>query len=422
MAGDERPEGVIALSRWRAALARSRPQKRLDAVLSDPQAAEIVPRIPVEDLYYLVRGVGLPDAGDVLRLASPEQLQGCLDLDLWERDRLSSSRLLAWLEALAELPPSRLTRVVRALDAELMALVLARHARIYDLAAGEGVADESPFVVYRTPDHAFALELRAATTTGARVLERFVARLYDADPDLARSFLTEAKWATTAELEEESYRWRTARLADLGFPSFEDSLAVYRPTDPARVATPARAGAPSSAVDPSALPAPFAESLAEDSFLGLALAEVSDPERLAGLSAALVALLNHVLVADRIDPADLELVRETAARARDTVSLGLEHAAGADPARAAHVLVTTSVPELFRVGYTLTLELARRARSLERAAVVEPALDALLAARPLYPCELDRPPSAGARPFRTLADVRAADRYLARLEAETRAE
>jgi hypothetical protein len=412
---DERPEGVVALSRWRAVLARSRhPRKRLELVLADPQAVEIVPRIPIEDLYYLVRGVGLADAGDVLRLASPDQLQGCLDLDLWERDRLSSSRLIAWLEALAELPLGVLARTVRALDAELVSLVLGRHAHIYDRTVGESPADESPFVLYRTPDQAFAVELRAPTATGARTLERFIARLYDADPDLARSFLTEAKWATTAELEEESYRWRTARLADLGFPSYEEALAIYRPTDPAR----ATAAAVASTPPDSMLPAPFAESLGEDSFLGHALAGIDDAERLAGLSAALVALLNRVLVADRVDPAELELVRETAARARDTVSLGLEHAAGGDLGAARRVLVETPVHELFRIGYSLTLELARRAQALERAAVVEPALDPLLAPRPLYPCELDQPPTGGARPFRTIADLRAAAAYVEHLEHE----
>src|SRR4029453_10792684 len=47
---DERPEGVVALSRWRAVLARSRnPRKRVDLLLADPQAAAIVPRIPVEE-------------------------------------------------------------------------------------------------------------------------------------------------------------------------------------------------------------------------------------------------------------------------------------------------------------------------------------------------------------------------------------
>jgi hypothetical protein len=416
---DDRQEGVVALSRWRAVLARSRnPRKRLDMLLGDPQATALVPRIPVEDLYYLVRGVGLPDAGDALRLASPEQLQGCLDLDLWERDRVSSSRLLGWLEALAELPHGVLARTVRALDAELVSLILVRHTRIYDRTVGESPQSESPFITYRTPDGSFTVELRASTATGARTLERFVSRLYDADPDLARSFLTEAKWATSAELEEESYRWRTARLADLGFPSYEDALAIYRPAGPVSV----QVAPPPDVADGRMLPAPFAESLGEDSFLGRTLARIDDPDRLTELSGSLVALLNQVLVADRVDPADLEKVGEVAARARDTVSLGLEHASGGDAARASALLGETSVHELFRIGYGLTHELGRRAQALERAAVIDPSLDSLLEPRPLYPCELDQPPTGGARPFRTVADVLAAGAFLEHLEHEVRTE
>lgn len=405
MSIDERSEGVVALSRWRAVLARSRnPRKRLELVLGDPQAAALVPRIPVEDFYYLVRGVGLSDAGDVLRLASSEQLQGCLDLDLWERDRVSSSRLLVWLEALAELPPSVLARTVRALDAELVCLILVRHSRIYDRTVGEGPDDDSRHIAYQTPDGTFTVELRASNATGARTLERFLARLYDADPDLGRSYLTEAKWATSAELEEESYRWRTARLADLGFPSYEEALAIYQPAGPVS----AEAAPPIDSPEGRMLPAPFAESLGEDSFLGRTLARIDDPERLTELSGALVALLNQVLVADRVDPADVEKVREIAARARDTVALGLEHASASDIARATGVLAKTSVHELFRIGYALTHELGRRAQALERAAVIDPSLDALLEPRPLFPCELDHPPIAGARPFRAVADVQAA--------------
>jgi hypothetical protein len=167
---------------------------------------------------------------------------------------------------------------------------------------------------------------------------------------------------------------------------------------------------------------PFAESLAEESFVGLALGGIEDGERLAELSAALVALLNRVLVADRVDPAELELVRETAGRARDTVSLGLEQAAAGDVAQATRLLAATPVHELFRIGYGLTREVARRAQALERAAVVDPSLDALLEARPLFPCELDEPPSAGSRPFRSLKDVRAVAAFLEHLEHEVRTE
>ncbi len=413
---EERPDGVVALSRWRAVLARSRnPRKRLELLLDDPHAAELVPRIPVEDFYYLVHGVGLEDSLDVLRLASIEQLQGCLDLDLWERDRLSSPRVLAWLEILTELSPAVLARTIHALDTELLALVVGRHARVYDRTVGEAPPDETPFVIHRTADAAFVVELRTSNSTAARTLERFIVRLYDGDPDLARALLTEAKWGTTSELEEASYRWRTARLADLGFPSYDDALGVYREVDPARVAPPVP-GSP-DANETRMLPVPFAEALGEDSLFEQALAGIDDEAVLATLSASLVALLNRVLVADRVDAADVDLVRETTARVRDTLSLGLDHLAGGDSGRAVDLLTQVALTDVFRVGYSLTAALARRARALDRAGVIDPNVDALIGARPLFPGALDAQPMGGERPFRSIADLDVMDVYLKELES-----
>ena len=418
---DDRSDGVVALSRWRAVLARSRnPRKRLDLVMADPLASSLVPRIPVEEFYYLVRGVGLEDSIDALRLASVEQLQGCLDLDLWDRDRLSTPRVLAWLEVLAELSPPVLARTIHALDIELIALVLGKHARVYDRTVGEAPDDESTYVVHRTADSAFVVEFRTSNATAARTLERFIMRLYDGDPDLARALLTEAKWGTTAELEEDSYRWRTARLADLGFPSYEDAVAVYREVDPSRpdVAPPASPSAPEARM----LPVPFAEALGGDSLLERALFEVDDAELLATLSAALVGFLNRVLVADRVDAADVDLVRETTARARDTVSLALDHLTGGDVARATAMLSQIGFVELFRIGWSLTVALARRARALDRAGVIDPNLDALLGPRPLYSHGVDPEPAGGERPFRTVADLRAMERLVDDLEKTVESE
>jgi hypothetical protein len=395
-------------------LARSRnPRKRRDALLADPQAAALVPRIPIEELYYLVRGVGLADAVDVLRLASPEQLQGCLDLDLWTRDRIATSRVFTWLEVLAELPPAVLARTVRSLDAELVALVVGKHARVYDRTVGEAPPDESRLVVHRTPDAAYVIEFRTPDATTARTLERFLVSLYDGDPDLARALLTETRWGTLAELEEESYRWRTARLADLGFPSWDEAAGVYREV-PAPVAAPRPLTAPA---EPTTLPAPFADALGDDSLLARALAVLDDPAALDAVSSALIALANRVLVADRVDPADVDAVRETTARVRDTLSLALDHLAGGDVAAAALLLGRTPLADLFATGYALTTALARRARALERAGVIEPVLDPLLAPRPLFPRSLDAEPTAGERPFRAVADLRAAEAALARLES-----
>jgi hypothetical protein len=412
---DDRPDGVVALSRWRAVLARSRnPRKRLDLLMDDPLAASLVPRIPVEEFYYLVRAVGLEDSIDVLRLASTEQLQGCLDLDLWDRDRLSTPRVLAWLEVLAELSPSVLARTIHALDIELIALVLGKHARVYDRTVGEAPDDESTYVVHRTADAAFVVEFRTSNATAARTLETFIMRLYDGDPDLARALLTEAKWGTTAELEEASYRWRVARLADLGFPSYEDALAVYREVKPSApvVSSPASSDLP----DVRMLPVPFAEALGGDSLLERALFEIDDADLMTRLSAALVGFLNSVLVADRVDAADVDLVRDTTARARDTVSLALDHLTGGDLARATALLSEVGFVQLFRVGWSLTVALARRAHALDRAGVIDPNLDALLGPRPLYSQGLDPEPTGGERPFRTVADLRVMERLVADFE------
>jgi hypothetical protein len=129
-----------------------------------------------------------------------------------------------------------------------------------------------------------------------------------------------------------------------------------------------------------------------------------------------------VLVADRVDAADVDLVRETTARARDTVSLALDHLTGGDVARATALLSQVGFVELFRIGYSLTAALARRARALDRAGVIDPNLDALLGPRPLYSYGVDPEPAGGERPFRTIADLRAMERLVADLEKTAAAE
>lgn len=417
---DERTEAVVPLSRWRALLARSRnPRKRLELLLAEPQAAALVPRIPVEDFYYLVRGVGLADALEALRLASAEQVQGCLDLDLWQRDRLSTPRLLAWLEVLTELPPRALMTIVRAVDPELVSLVIARHARVYDPSLRETPADDSPHIQYRTPDGTFVVEITMGSATAARILERFLDRLYRTDPDLAHSMLTEAKWSTIAELEEESYGWRTARLADLGFPSYDDAIGVYRLVDPTAPSPPERTQTPeASSPEPPMLPVPFADSLGEESFLGRVLLEIDDAALMTNLSTGIVALLNRVLVADGVDPADVETVHEASARARDTLALGLEHLASGDVGRAKAILAATPLTHVFQVGYSLGAALGRRARALDQAGIDDPSLDALLEPRAMFPGGLDAEPTAGVRPMRSVADLRAVEAFLAELESQ----
>lgn len=409
---------------WNALLARSQPaRQRLDVILSDPSAATLVPRLPVEDFYYLVKDVGLDDAGELLGLASAEQFRTCVDFDIWERDQVVSSRLLSWLRiVVSELLPAGFVRAVHALDLEVLALLLARHCRVYDRSLGEEPEEGSATPRYSTPDTFFIIEIDADRDS-TLVIEQLLDRLHAVDAELARRLILEAKWGLVSELEETSYRLRSGRMADLGFIEHYEALEVYRYLDPNTAANvgPARWRA-AGPVEATVLPALFASSFRSESFLTRVLDGIGEARLIEQLGSALLAMLNRVLAADRIDPADIDAVQDTVQRAHDTLSLGLEHLADDHVARGSALLERMPLLQIFRVGYSLTVDLAQRAKQLRQGGSDDANLDPLLEPRPLYPRALDSPPLGGARPFRTVEDVRKVAGYLSRHSARSRQE
>src|SRR5437870_2705298 len=99
---------MIPLSRWRAALARARTSRRADALLELPDAARTIPTLPAQELYYVIKEVGLAESGDLLTLVSPAQVRSFVDLDAWTGDRIEVERLAEWIDALVDLGPEKL--------------------------------------------------------------------------------------------------------------------------------------------------------------------------------------------------------------------------------------------------------------------------------------------------------------------------
>ena len=60
-------------------------KKALDLILESPTPARLVQSLAEEDLFWLVRDIGPEDALPVLSLASNDQWQYLLDLELWKK-------------------------------------------------------------------------------------------------------------------------------------------------------------------------------------------------------------------------------------------------------------------------------------------------------------------------------------------------
>src|SRR4029077_8189572 len=108
------PSGPLA--RLRAQLAGPRGYRRIDALLSQDDAAGAIAALSPNEVCELVHEVGFEDAQDLIELATPEQIQGCFDLDAWNKDTLEVAPLKPWLTALAESGFEKLGQVWGRLD------------------------------------------------------------------------------------------------------------------------------------------------------------------------------------------------------------------------------------------------------------------------------------------------------------------
>ncbi|HEX4407093.1 MAG TPA: DUF6178 family protein [Polyangia bacterium] len=436
------PDNVVALSRYRAQLGRGRKLRRADALLEGPDPERAIRALPGDELYYVIHELGLRDAGDILRLARPEQVQVALDFALWERDQIVPERAGEWIEALAEAPYETIGEWVAGIDVELFALLVRQHARVYDLSVEEP-PDEAAGTLYPTPDNLFVLDVTGAPTaivgepsqesdedpgegTSTRAFIRLIDGLYRADQTLARRLLVGTRSELDSELEELAYRWRQGRMEDLGFSDYYDALEVYRELEPASVrlgeSQPGKVrvrpldGRP--AEDGARAPAALVERLTRGgSAFGRGAQGIAQAEEVAELHFALVALTNRVLAADRVAPGDDAAVTATLERQLATLDLAVEFLARGDAAREVEAVRTVSIVRLFRLGVSLIGKVKRLATTLRRkgpfAAVrgdlVEAdealALEAVLRHRPLFAGILDDPPSNADRPFRSLADL-----------------
>ncbi|HEY5927125.1 MAG TPA: DUF6178 family protein [Kofleriaceae bacterium] len=414
MTDREIPSGPLA--RLRAQLAGPRGYRRIDALLSSEDANAAVAALTANEIFELVHEVGFEDAHPLIELATPQQIQGCFDLDGWDKDHLDVVGLKPWLAALLECGFEKVGQVWGTLDAELRTLIMQRNVLVYDTTQNEGPDDDNDEPIMPTPDRFFLLELKGDDNT-QKLTMQIVEDLYRADPDLARHTIMAARSEPPAELEEMSYRWRSGRLADMGYVDFYDALDLFRPltTDQVSIGE----GSQDRPLDEGELrlPVVVAEEVLGRSFLARAMAQLEDPVEAERLEQALMVLVNKVLAAGRAKPGQAEVMRRGALYATATLSLGLETISRGDIHKATQAMSSIAFGRLFRLGYTVTQKLAKLATALapRSATAGSPAKElvaALCSPRPLFSRAADEPAMPGMRPFESAADLRRAGEIL----------
>jgi len=324
-----------------------------------PQPEAVVPALPEAELAYTAKAIGLADAAWLLAHATPDQLVACVDLDAWSGSELAPdpARVGAWLGALAEAGEEALLRGAHALDPELLVLWL--RDRI-EVTLKEGDAFEPPPGA-RSLEGQFWYRARREGDDLADV-QALLDALFREDYWTYFRLVQGAAWELPSEMEEWALRWRSGRLEDLGFPTWEEAMSIYGVLSARALDALPEAPAPAAEVDwrlPIWMPRlPLAASAAQAIFR--ALAALGEEERRPHLYAFL-ALANRVAVADQLPLGDAETIPRALDKAASLASSGLEHLAAAHGVSLADALRRAGVQRLFRVGFSLERARGERA-------------------------------------------------------------
>jgi hypothetical protein len=127
---------------------RSRVDHVLARLLDAPNLPALVRELEPELLHRLVRARGLEACGDIVSLATPEQLSQVFDLDLWRAaspgapEQFDAARFAQWVEVLVDVDLRLAADRIAALDFDFVTLAMTRHLRVvvpYQPASGAPV-------------------------------------------------------------------------------------------------------------------------------------------------------------------------------------------------------------------------------------------------------------------------------------------
>ncbi len=404
-----------------AELRESGGMQKLDWVLSRPNVADYVEGLATTELYFLINDVGLHDSYALLEFASVEQVRGILALDTWHKDEPKTDRWLALLDAASSVDFETSQKFIRSTEDEFFEHLLlgeiAVHGKDLDV---DAVPDT--YQVIRTPDFMYWLVVPRGHELEDR-LPALLKLMWATDTDRMRKIFQQIRFDLPAPVLSYLQRFRAGHLQDMGFEAPEDVLSLWSilQVEPAKAALLAR-------LDEDADEAYVSSFSTGEMLQGLALRDVAPPlmlrQALARLDdvdrsrfgEGLGFLVNRTFQALNDDLSRTDDLPVAGKHAVGLLNLGLEFAADGDVDRAAGLLKTAYPLELFKLGHSLTREVAVSARALEKRTGVGHGLSLLGSpldeavhgaglVQPLYFAALDDGHSLHYRPFATMADL-----------------
>jgi len=401
---DSRRFASLSLQEQQDRVRRADPSTRYRMILEVADGRALVQSLASQDLFLTIKELGRDEVPELVSMASGEQLTAFVDLDCWRKDLIDAPEALHWLALAMTESEDKVLEAALSIDFELLVLIMRNFVQV--LRGAQAFHDED-----NPADRSKCIggyEMEMLQPKYAKLVRSMLDCLYRLDEGFYTHLMEVLRWELPSSLEENAFQSHCERLQDLGFPDPSQAREIYAWVDPDTFDVAQYRRYPGM-VETEQPPGFVLSVVRARDLLGKVLA--------AGLDDAsgwdLTYLANKVLVADGIDFGDREQLQDAMDKVYGYLNLALEHLCHTDEQRATQLFGDTYLLPLFRLGYSLTLQLQRQARRLLGSSigpwldgVWQQSLDIVAMGQPHCPRVLDEPSVEGSRPYRNMSDVR----------------
>lgn len=340
---------------------RARGKERLRYLFLSEHPEQLVQQLPGIEVFLTVKEVGEEDCLDLISLTTAEQFQYLLDLDFWKRDQLDPEKVLHWMEILTESGEKKVAQFIHSTDRELISLLLKKFLQVVTL-EGEPIEVRDRVPLFTLDQHYF-IDFKGK---GAReIFQPFLEIFYRVDENGYRRLVDSLIVELESELEEAGYRLRNGRLADYGFPDFEEALDIYSFVNPDSLTGEKRTPQIKDLEETEKeSPTFYLTFQNEGPFLSSVLSGIDDPHEQERLRQETTALCNKAIIAEAIDLSNLAGMERMIRKVYHYLNLGLQYLSKEEEGKAFEILRSLPMQRLFQCGVSTTILLRRKAESI----------------------------------------------------------
>ena len=354
-------------------------EKTVDALLQSFSPASLIQSFPEEDLFFMMHDVGVKDFLPVLSLASSQQWEYIIDVEVWIKDKVNFSALTQWLEHLLQADQDRLINWTLLEKVDFIEYYLKKNIIVQvrehdedpsDFDDGFFTIDDVFYIKFiEYPANYFENENTENENTENentefedkqlrdKVVTQYLTRLAQINHVIYQDVLLEMSTVIYSEVEEESYRLKNVRLAEKGFMPFSEAIGIYQPMKLKNLLKTDRkiTSLKKSADEYFIVPFFPSKMIQDDDLFSCAIKNIKNDEILQQLLAEFAGLCNIIISADQNVIRGKEDLGGIVKKACDYLSIGLEIIGKKDVNNLLYLESLISryqLQHLFRIGYS----------------------------------------------------------------------